>query len=88
MKETNKKFNQYVGAWIRNYQDKKKYTIDKMSEKLKEDSRSYSDQEKGRMGFSGKTISLLLILLSDYEVLEFVEGLKKDVWIEDDKNIR
>ena len=86
MKGTNPKFNHFVSEWIRTYRSKKAYTIDMMSEKLLEDSRSYADQEKGKLGFSGHTLSRFLVQLQDPEVLDFVRGLKEIVWWEEFKD--
>ncbi|MCI8638629.1 MAG: hypothetical protein HFG41_05665 [Coprococcus sp.] len=87
MKGTNPEFNNFVGEWIRTYRSRQEYTIDMMSEKLLVDSRSYADQEKGKLGFSGHTLSRFLIQLPEPEVLNFVRGLKKIVWWEEFKDV-
>lgn len=83
MKKRNTELNQYVSAWLENYRNKKAYSMEQMSERLLEDSRSYYDQEKGKIGFSGNTVCRMLAYLSDAEVLDFIEGLRKIVWMEE-----
>ena len=87
MKGKTQEFNQFVGEWIRTYRIREEYTIDMMSEKLQEDSRSYADQEKGKLGFSGHTLSRFLVQLPEPEVLDFVRGLKEIVWWEEFKDV-
>lgn len=84
MKRTNVEFNHYVGRMIGQYRDKRKYTMERMSETLNVSTRCYQEQEKGRMGFSGQTICLFLLNLKDEEILSFIHGLRKSVWKEDD----
>lgn len=80
MKEQKKRFNQYVREWLEDYRKRKSYSMEKMSEKLLEDTRSYYDQKKGKIGFSGWTICRLLFCLTNSEIQEFVGGLRTFVW--------
>lgn len=83
MKRTKETFNQYIRDWLENYRKEKAYSMEKMSEALMEDSRSYYDQKRGKIGFSGRTVCRMLIQLTDMEILEFVRGLRTSVWGEE-----
>lgn len=83
MKGRNIELNQYVSTWLKRYRNKRFYSMEQMSERLQEDSRSYYDQEKGKIGFSGNTVCRILAYLSDAEVLDFIEGLRNIVWAEE-----
>ena len=83
MKKEKECFKRYVKKWIEKYRKRKNYSIEKMSEKLSETARSYYSQKIGKIGFSGWTICRLLVCMTDLEILEFVGGLRKEVWGEE-----
>ena len=59
------------------------YSQERMAEKLNISPRSYWEQEKGKSGFSGRTICRLLCILPPEEVSSLIHSLRTEVWKED-----
>lgn len=83
MEKAKEQFKEYVREWMENCRSEKDYSVDRMSEALLEESRSYSDQKSGKIGFSGITICRMLLQLSESERGEFIRGLQTNVWPEE-----
>lgn len=66
----------YLRGQIYAYRIGNKLSQERMSESLKISTRSYADQEHGKMGFSALSLAYFLLLLKDHEVLELLKDLR------------
>lgn len=69
----------YLAAQLKPWRVEKHLTQEGMAEMLRMASRSYSDLERGKSGFSATTLMMFLSIMSDEEVLRLVHGFKKEV---------
>lgn len=67
----------YLREQIHVYRNKEGYTQEKMAEKLHIAPRSYFDQEHGKYGFSALSLTYFLLLLSEEEVLLFLNNFRE-----------
>ncbi|MCC8138954.1 MAG: hypothetical protein LIO67_01450 [Lachnospiraceae bacterium] len=79
MRNRNLEIGSYVSAYVRTIRLRRHLSQEKMAELLQISTRCYQALEAGYCGTSGQTISLLLLMLSEEERREFVEGLAKAV---------
>ena len=83
MKKSDTNLNHLISRKIYEYRIQNSYSQELMAEKLNISPRSYWEQEKGKSGFSGKTICRLLCLLSPEEIDSLVHCLRTEVWKKD-----
>ena len=73
MKKSDKNLNLLISKKIYEYR----------IQKLNISPRSYWEQEKGKSGFSGKTICRLLCILPPEEIDQLIHSLRTEVWKDD-----
>lgn len=83
MKKSDKDLNLLISRKLYEYRMENSYSQERMAEKLNISPRSYWEQEKGKSGFSGRTICRLLCLLPPEEVSSLIHSLRTEVWKED-----
>lgn len=83
MKKSDKNLNHFISKTLYEYRIQNSYSQERMAEKLNISPRSYWEQEKGKSGFSGKTVCRLLCILPPDEVSSFIQSLRTEVWKED-----
>lgn len=83
MKKSDKNLNLFISKKLYEYRTQNSYSQERMAEKLNISPRSYWEQEKGKSGFSGKTVCRLLCILPPDEVDSFIHSLRTEVWKED-----
>ncbi len=64
---------EYVGALRKN----RKLTQEEMAERLRITGRAYGDLERGKYCFSALALLFLLLMLSEEEIQDFLEKLRK-----------
>ncbi len=69
-------FHQMLREYILTYRFSHSLSQESMAEELHISPRAYFDQEHGRYGFSSRSFSYFLLLLSDDEVLSFLNMLR------------
>ena len=85
MKKSDKDLNLLISRKLYEYRMENSYSQERMAEKLNISPRSYWEQEKGKSGFSGRTICRLLCILPPEEVSSLIHSLRTEVWKEDDE---
>lgn len=83
MKKSDKNLNLLISKKIYEYRIQNSYSQERMAEKLNISLRSYWEQEKGKSGFSGKTICRLLCILPPEEIDQLIHSLRTEVWKDD-----
>lgn len=83
MKKSDKDLNLLISKKLYEYRMENSYSQERMAEKLNISPRSYWEQEKGKSGFSGRTICRLLCILPPEEVSSLIHSLRTEVWKED-----
>lgn len=83
MKKSDKDLNLFISRKLYEYRMENSYSQERMAEKLNISPRSYWEQEKGKSGFSGRTICRLLCILPPEEVSSLIHSLRTEVWKED-----
>lgn len=83
MKKSDKDLNLLISRKLYEYRMENSYSQERMAEKLIISPRSYWEQEKGKSGFSGRTICRLLCILPPEEVSSLIHSLRTEVWKED-----
>ena len=83
MKKSDKDLNLLISRKLYEYRMENSYSQERMAEKLNISPRSYWEQEKGKSGFSGRTICRLLCILPPEEVSSLIHSLRTEVWKED-----
>ena len=80
MKKSDKDLNLLISRKLYEYRMENSYSQERMAEKLNISPRSYWEQEKGKSGFSGRTICRLLCILPPEEVSSLIHSLRTEVW--------
>ena len=83
MKKSDKDLNLLISRKLYEYRMENSYSQERMAEKLNISPRSYWEQEKGKSGFSGRTICRLLCIRPPEEVSSLIHSLRTEVWKED-----
>ena len=83
MKKSDKDLNLLISRKLYEYRMENSNSQERMAEKLNLSPRSYWEQEKGKSGFSGRTICRLLCILPPEEVSSLIHSLRTEVWKED-----
>ena len=83
MKKSDKDLNLLISRKLYEYRMENSYSQERMAEKLNISPRSCWEQEKGKSGFSGRTICRLLCILPPEEVSSLIHSLRTEVWKED-----
>ncbi|HIX72472.1 MAG: helix-turn-helix transcriptional regulator [Clostridiales bacterium] len=83
MKNSDKNLNHLISKKLYEYRMENSYSQELMAEKLNISPRSYWEQEKGKSGFSGKTICRFLCILPPEEVIKLIHVLRTEVWKDD-----
>lgn len=69
---------QYLAEFVKSLRLKRNLTQEKMAEQLHVTARAYGDLERGKFCFSATTFSLLLLMLNEDELKEFLDGLREN----------
>lgn len=69
-------FQEYLRKWIRSFRTSRKISQEHMSEMIHVSPRSYFDQEHGKYGFSAISLISFLLLLTQEELMEFLDGYR------------
>ena len=70
---------EFLSAYSKTLRKFRKLTQDEMAEQLRITSRAYGDLERGKYCFSTIALLFLLLMLSDEELKNFLEGFRKRV---------
>ncbi|WP_394272271.1 helix-turn-helix transcriptional regulator [Butyricicoccus sp.] len=78
-------FRNHLATKLKRYRHSHKLSQETMSEYLRISPRSYVDIERGRYGMSAHTLVMFMLMMSDTEVLQLIDELRKIVSAEDKK---
>lgn len=76
MRKEKQNLQDFLRKHIYAYRTKNNLSQERMSENLKVSTRSYVDQEHGKMGFSALSLVYFIFLLEEHEIIAFFKGLK------------
>ena len=66
-----------LSAYVDVLRNSRKLTQEEMAERLRISSRAYSDLERGKYCFSTITLLFLLLMLSEEEVMAFLQDMRR-----------